>query len=71
MSHFGKYGDKVGKQERLVWRLRPFAGGQWRIFETTMTLLDWLTLNGIPSSSYELQLIPITAEELGAIPVES
>lgn len=71
MAHFGKYSDKVGRQERLVWRLRPFVGGQWKVFETTMQLLDWLTLNGEPSSSYEIQLVPMTADELSEIPMET
>ncbi len=56
--------------KRLVWRLRPFSGtGHWLVFETTGTLLDWLTAYGRINASYEVQLVPMTPEELEQIPV--
>lgn len=58
--------------ERLVWRLRPFTGADsWLVFETTNTLLDWLTAYGDAERSYEIQLVPMSKEELEGIPVKS
>lgn len=55
--------------ERLVWRLRPLVGArEWLIFETTTDLVDWLTVYGTNTRSFEIQLVPMTDAELEQLP---
>jgi hypothetical protein len=54
---------------RLVWRVRPFMGGIWSVLETSRMMMDFLITNVPVGSSYEVQLVEMTQQELEQLPV--